>query len=1719
MKKRVISLLLAIVMILGMLPAMTMTASAGGTGFTDVVAGSFYEKPVQWAVEQGITSGETTTTFNPGGQCLRAHVVTFLWKAEKCPAPTAASSSFTDVPSGAWYEKPVLWAVEKGITSGVSATKFGAADVCSRYQVVYFLWAAAGKPEPKTAGNPFKDVKTTDFFYKSVLWAVEQGITSGVDNTHFGPGQPCNRAQVVTFLYRAFADEMDAPLTITGHPQSVTVKKDDNASFTVAVSGGTAPYTYQWQISDNNGAEWFSSSVQGTTYSAAGTAERHGRLIRCIVTDANGSKVISNAARLLVSGMLKIIVHPKDVTAKEGTNASFTVVAAGAELQYQWQYSIDNGAQWYTSSARTDTYTTAANADRNGRLIRCVVTDGSGNEVTSNAARLRVTSALRIVTHPQDVSAGYGSVVCFSVEAVGSDLHYQWQYSDDGADWRDTPAATASYAANTITEKDGRLFRCIVTDADGAKVSSHAARLRISNRLRIQEQPGDVIAAKGETASFTVTACGNGLTYCWQHSDDDGATWADSGVSGATCSMTATDALHGRLLRCIVADADGNQITTDQALLMLRDLIIIKTQPVDISASAGTVASISIDAAGKELRYRWEYSDDEGGTWMNADGIAPVYTAEVAMSDHGRLLRCVITDANGVTVTSDAASITVEDYLRITGQPQDLQCSVGDSAEFSVTAEGTDLHYMWQYSTDGAEWYDLDMTDRICAFAVTEESFSRLYRCRVWNDRGRAQVSDIVSLTDPTALILVQPKDWICGEGSYAHFEVVVSGNAVSCQWQMSSNDGRSWSNSSINGAEYSTTATGEKAGWLYRCVVTDDQGREQISDVVSFTIENDFLIAAQPENASGELYEYVPFQIQVGGKDITYRWQMSPDGDTWTDVGSNNYRYRQQVVTSSMGQYIRCIVTNTDGKTLTSDVVQLRWNGAGFFDHNGRRYYAKENGQIATGLEYIDGSLYGFYDSGILITGLKQVEDGLYYFTEDGSAARSFVYFDDPQYGTFYFGEDHTAAMGWTEIDGNTHYFYDSGMMAQGLTQIGSKEYYFDPETGVQTYGLVQVGLNHYMYFPEGGDQPFTGLKEVNGSLYGFSGKSGEYGVSLSGAQAVDGETYYFDPETKQAVTGFVTFDDRLHYFGSDYTMVTDALISDGENIYLFNSKGTPASGLSEYDGRRYYCDSETGAVVTGMVQLPNGYTYCFQGANGAGSGLTAINGALYQINDNGIVLTGRIVINGKVYYFDPVTGKALSGWQSIRCSDNKVRTAYFDPQTFQAATGLQTIAGAQYYFDANGWAQTGERTVGGVTYYFSPGTFRAYTGGTRPARSDVWGTLNGAKCFYGTDGKLLIGLKNLDGALYYFGSDGRMQTGFVTVDGTRYYFDTSGARYGKVTVSGSEYYFSPSNYAMLTGLQRIDGAVYYYQENGVRKSGWITDANGDRLYMNEDGLQTGLAVIDGKTYYFNEANGIAHKGYRIVSGKRYYFDPESCAAIDKIYRQSNGYVYSVRADGGVDQGWTTINGNSYFFYPSNNRMAEGLASVGDQLYYFDIDRGMLRNTTVTVGGVTYRLDGDGFASAVGDSDLAKLINEGISHLDKGYGNEGAAENPGSYSCSQYVRQVFSAGGVDIPMGVNLQYHALTHGDYNCLILDDLSQAKAGDIVFYVVADCKYGTGCLFRNEIHHVGVYLGDGKLMDSNESAIDGYSNGPMIQDIVNSSGNLIYKLVRISGVNGQ
>ena len=191
-----------------------------GDSFSDVRSTDYFAEPVEWAAMAGITSGTTKTTFSPNAPCTRGQMVTFLWRAMGQPEPTTSKNPFRDVKSSDYFYKAVLWAVEKEITAGTSATTFSPAATVTRAQTVTFLWRAAGKPAVNIQ-TPFTDVPAGQYYEDAALWAYDNRITQGTKINYqnvspfepvpyepavsFSPGDPCTRAQIVTFLYRYLA--------------------------------------------------------------------------------------------------------------------------------------------------------------------------------------------------------------------------------------------------------------------------------------------------------------------------------------------------------------------------------------------------------------------------------------------------------------------------------------------------------------------------------------------------------------------------------------------------------------------------------------------------------------------------------------------------------------------------------------------------------------------------------------------------------------------------------------------------------------------------------------------------------------------------------------------------------------------------------------------------------------------------------------------------------------------------------------------------------------------------------------------------------------------------------------------------------------------------------------------------------------------------------------------------------------------------------------------------------------------------------------------------------------------------------------------------------------------------------------------------------------------------------------------------------------------------
>lgn len=332
---------------------------------------------------------------------------------------------------------------------------------------------------------------------------------------------------------------------------------------------------------------------------------------------------------------------------------------AVADADSYWAYLWKDGKQlWYADrGSRTTMTCTDLTAGSYRVQIR-----SAGIFGYSDAAECTFTvserEACAITAQPVNFVGRSGATATFTVKASGSNLTYQWQLSDDqGKTWRNSSIKTANYATTLSAKNDGRYVRCVVTDQYGNSATSNAASMSIHGPV-ITSQPADVTALSGSTVKLTVKANGSGLTYQWQLSDDKGKTWRNSSVKTANYYTTLTEKNNGRYLRCIVTDSSGISATSDAATISATDStakLAITAQPTDCIVNLGGTVTFTVKASGSGISYQWQLSDDAGANWRNSSVKTATYVTTLTNVNNGRYVRCIVTDKNGNSVTSNAA--------------------------------------------------------------------------------------------------------------------------------------------------------------------------------------------------------------------------------------------------------------------------------------------------------------------------------------------------------------------------------------------------------------------------------------------------------------------------------------------------------------------------------------------------------------------------------------------------------------------------------------------------------------------------------------------------------------------------------------------------------------------------------------------------------------------------------------------------------------------------------------------------------------------------------------------------------------------------------------------------------------------------------------------------------------------------------------------------------
>ena len=442
---------------------------------------------------------------------------------------------------------------------------------------------------------------------------------------------------------------------------------------------------------------------------------------------------------------------------------------------------------------------------------------------------------VRITAQPSDIAGFIGETKRITVSAEGTGLTYQWQYCAPGSSlWLNSSLDghdTNSMLIPLIAQRNGLYYRCVVTDSYGNPAASEAALLTVYPNF--SSQPQDVTAPLSETVRFSVGARGRGLTYQWQYYASGSGTWINSGLEGNKTSVLKVqviEARNGIRYRCAVTDTYGNTIYSRGALL--KTAISIVRQPANVKGNVGDVAELSVDATGTGLTYQWQYRASGTAGWKDS-GLPGHETAvmKVEMIPQRRniLYRCLLRDRNGQTLATNEVSLFIRPF--IVSQPAGVTAPLGNTAAFTVEAEGDGLLYQWQFrSSSESPWADSGIAGSRTASLQVPVIAARnglVYRCRVTDENGRTADSAGAVLRVQT-VIYQQPQNIVKAVGETAYFQTKVSGVGLKYQWQYRTSASDSWKASGLSGCHsnrLTVPAIRGRNGWQYRCMVTDANG------------------------------------------------------------------------------------------------------------------------------------------------------------------------------------------------------------------------------------------------------------------------------------------------------------------------------------------------------------------------------------------------------------------------------------------------------------------------------------------------------------------------------------------------------------------------------------------------------------------------------------------------------------------------------------------------------------------------------------------------------------------------------------------------------------------------------------------------------------------------------------------------------------------------------
>ena len=552
--------------------------------------------------------------------------------------------------------------------------------------------------------------------------------------------------------------------------------------------------------------------------------------------------------------------------------------------------------------------------------------------------------AFAITSQPQDYTGTAGSIIRFTVEANGDGLTYQWWYKKTGASSFVKSGVASAQRANftmTMADKyDGWQYYCVVSDSHGGSVRSNTVTIHKANVLAITGQPSDFHGSIGDGAYFTVEAEGDGLTYQWYY-NKPGATYfykctSASGTT-ATYGITVKSQHAGYRYYCVVTDAYGNTARSDTVTIYIGSPLKITAQPEDFYGVAGQTINFTVEAQGDSLTYQW-YVKKTGATAFVASTLASgtkaTYTMKMADKYDGWQYYCEITDYTGDSVMSDIVTVHKAGALQITGEPADFTGSIGETAEYKVTATGSDLTYQWYYKTPSSS----NFIKSTSASGVTDTYRIKLnskhegyqYYCVVSDAAGQT-VQSRIATTHLNLQIISQPSDFTGKAGATISFAVQACGEGLTYQWYVKKTGADSFVASTLASgtkATYTMKMADKYDGWQYYCIVTDAHGNTEQSSTVTVHKLSSIVITAQPVDYVGVAGSTITFTVEAAGDGLSYQWYVKKTGaDSFvasTLASGTKATYTMKMADKYDGWQYRCLISDMSGGSIVSDTVTI---------------------------------------------------------------------------------------------------------------------------------------------------------------------------------------------------------------------------------------------------------------------------------------------------------------------------------------------------------------------------------------------------------------------------------------------------------------------------------------------------------------------------------------------------------------------------------------------------------------------------------------------------------------------------------------------------------------------------------------------------------------------------------------------------------------------------